>query len=262
MIATYRDDELGRSHPLRLVLGELATAAAVDPDSGRAALARGRRPARGGLPDRRRRAASSRPAATRSSSPRSSPPEERRIPATVRDVVLARVAQPERAPRRSWSRRPLSRRRVADALADRRGLRRGSGRSRRVPGVGSPHAADGAIAFRHELARAAVEESLSPTRRLALHRAVLLALADWAKARATSRAWRTTRRRSRRRGGSPLRAGGRAAGDPCRGVPGSGRAVRACPSVRGGVRTASGPSCSKAARARATWPTTRSRRST
>ena len=29
MIATYRDDELDRSHPLRLVLGELATAAAV-----------------------------------------------------------------------------------------------------------------------------------------------------------------------------------------------------------------------------------------
>ena len=37
---------------------------------------------------------------------------------------------------------------------------------------------NGGVAFRHELARTAVEESLSPSRRLALHRAVLLALAD------------------------------------------------------------------------------------
>ena len=34
------------------------------------------------------------------------------------------------------------------------------------------------VAFRHELSRAAVEESLSPARRLALHRSVLLALTD------------------------------------------------------------------------------------
>ena len=39
--------------------------------------------------------------------------------------------------------------------------------------------ADGpAVAFRHELARLAVEEALSPQRRLALHRAVLAALLD------------------------------------------------------------------------------------
>ena len=37
---------------------------------------------------------------------------------------------------------------------------------------------DGEIAFRHELARTTVEEHLSPARRLALHRAVLLALAE------------------------------------------------------------------------------------
>src|SRR4029079_1246078 len=36
----------------------------------------------------------------------------------------------------------------------------------------------GGIAFRHELARATIEDALSPTRRLALHRAVLLALTD------------------------------------------------------------------------------------
>jgi hypothetical protein len=37
---------------------------------------------------------------------------------------------------------------------------------------------DGGVAFRHELARATVEEAVSPARRLALHRALLLALTD------------------------------------------------------------------------------------
>ena len=40
------------------------------------------------------------------------------------------------------------------------------------------HVVDGGVQFRHELSRAAVEESLSPARRLALHRSVLLALTD------------------------------------------------------------------------------------
>src|SRR5207249_3546048 len=39
------------------------------------------------------------------------------------------------------------------------------------------HGAEG-VGFRHELARLAVEESLSPNRRLALHRAALAALAE------------------------------------------------------------------------------------
>jgi DNA-binding CsgD family transcriptional regulator/tetratricopeptide (TPR) repeat protein len=42
-------------------------------------------------------------------------------------------------------------------------------------------AVNGGVGFRHELARAAVEDTLSPTRRLALHRAVLLALTDPAR---------------------------------------------------------------------------------
>ena len=40
------------------------------------------------------------------------------------------------------------------------------------------HAGESGVAFRHELSRVAVEESLSPARRLALHRSVLLALTD------------------------------------------------------------------------------------
>src|SRR5262249_40880649 len=44
-------------------------------------------------------------------------------------------------------------------------------------GSGMLIAAHGAVTFRHELARLAIEDSVSPTRKLTLHRAALAALA-------------------------------------------------------------------------------------
>ena len=176
VIATYRDDELDRSHPLRLVLGELATAPAVE----RIAL----EPLSA---DAVRELASGHPvdvaALDRLTGGNPFFVTEvlgaggATIPETVRDAVLARVAQlgPSATtvveavaiapPSLDASLTLAVCGEAADAVDE-------------CLASGVLQAQDGAIAFRHELARVAVEESLSPTHRLALHRAVLLALAD------------------------------------------------------------------------------------
>ena len=47
-----------------------------------------------------------------------------------------------------------------------------------MPGVGDARAGPAGVAFRHELARLTIEESLAPDRGVLLHRAALGALAD------------------------------------------------------------------------------------
>jgi DNA-binding CsgD family transcriptional regulator len=176
VLVSYRDDGLERGHPLRVVLGELATTKAV------------RRLRLGPL---------SEAAVTQLAEPHGIDAGElyrktsgnpffiaeallaraEEIPTTVKDAVLARCA-------------PLSEaaKTVLDAVA-----------------VVPPHAelwllealvgqaADGideclasgmlvstpeGLAFRHELARLAVEESIGPSRKAALHRKALTALVD------------------------------------------------------------------------------------
>lgn len=175
VIATYRDDELDITHPLRLVLGDLvrlqtttrlrlaslsatAVASLAEPVGVDAeALYRNT----GGNP-------------FFVTEVLAAPQEE--IPATVRDAVLARsIGLGDRA-------RPLLEAAAVvppsadlwllEALTDDiAGLQEclGSGMLKRV---------GKAIAFRHELARLALEEELSPDRRLALHRRALRALAE------------------------------------------------------------------------------------
>ena len=99
------------------------------------------------------------------------------VPATVRDAVLARVAH-------------LSASAVAvveaaavappmlDAALTIAVCGDASDSVDECLATGVLVAVEDGIAFRHELARVAVEETLSPTRRLALHRGVLLALTD------------------------------------------------------------------------------------
>ena len=58
-------------------------------------------------------------------------------------------------------------------------------------------AAPAGVTFRHELARLAVEESLAPNRRVALHQKALAALADPPERRARARAARPPRRGGR-----------------------------------------------------------------
>jgi DNA-binding CsgD family transcriptional regulator/tetratricopeptide (TPR) repeat protein len=176
ILLSYRDDELDRAHPLRIVLGELAGTPSVE----RLALPRL-------SPD----------AVALLAAPHGVDPAElyrwtggnaffvtevlaaggERIPHTVRDAVLARSARlgPGAAslleavaiapPQLEL---PLLEAMVGDA----------SGRLEDCLAVGIVTALPGAVAFRHELARLAVEESLAPDRRVALHRLALAALAD------------------------------------------------------------------------------------
>ena len=176
VLASYRDEQLHRTHPLRIVLGELPAGGAV----GRHEL----RPL-------------SRSAVARLAEDTTLDPDDlhdrtagnpffvtevlaaggERVPTTVRDAVLARAARlsppaqtmleavavvPQRA--EVW---------LLEALAD--GALAGidecvnSGMLRSEPG---------GVAFRHELARIAIEESLEPERMVLLHRRAVAALEE------------------------------------------------------------------------------------
>ena len=160
------------------------------------------------------------------------------LPATVRDAVLARAARLDSggagAARRGRD-RPAARRAVAAGGARPRPSRPRSTRAWR-PGCCAP--SRDAVAFRHEIARVAIEEALSPLERLRLHRRALAALAAAAGAR--PRPARPPRRGGRRRRGrAALRpGGGRARGRAGR-APRGRRAVRARAALR--RRPAAGP---------------------
>ncbi|HEX6116141.1 MAG TPA: AAA family ATPase [Solirubrobacterales bacterium] len=176
VLATYRDDDLGADHPLRLVLGELAR----------------NRAATRLRPERLSETAVSTLAESRGVDARElyrttagNPffvsevlaAGGERIPATVKDAVHARVNQLSRPartlleavaigsqPTDLWLLRTLA----PDTVST----------LDECLGAGMLMADGDAVAFRHELARLAVEESLPPDRRRALHRAALAALAD------------------------------------------------------------------------------------
>lgn len=175
VIVTYRDDELDRAGPLRIVLGELATSEAVD----RMKLAPLSAPAVAQL------AESSGVDADELYRKTAGNPffvteilaaGEDEIPHTIRDAVLARAARLTPAARalleavavappqaELWLLEVLA----TDALDHLEECLR-SGMLTSEPG---------GVAFRHELARLAVEESLPPNRSIALHRKALAALA-------------------------------------------------------------------------------------
>jgi DNA-binding CsgD family transcriptional regulator/tetratricopeptide (TPR) repeat protein len=176
VVATYRDDELDRGHPFRILIGELATS----PNVGRVKLARLSAAAVAQLAEpygvdagELYRKTAGNPffvveaLATGAEG----------IPDTVRDAVLARAARlspaagavleavavvPPRA--ELWLLEAL-----AGAAADPLDECLASGML-----VGEA----AGVAFRHELARLAVEESMSPHRKVDLHRRALAALAD------------------------------------------------------------------------------------
>ena len=176
VLATYRDAELERTHPLRRMLGELASSNGVQ---------------------RLKLAPLSREAVAELAEPHDADPDEvyaktagnpffvvealaaggAEIPDTVRDAVLARAAPlsagakalleavavvPQRA--ELW----LLERIAADELANLDECLASGMLTTDATSVG----------FRHELARLAIEASVSVTRRIALHRDVLVALHD------------------------------------------------------------------------------------
>jgi DNA-binding CsgD family transcriptional regulator len=173
--ASYRDDALDRAHPLRVVLGELATGEAI----GRlklvplspAAVAKLAEPHGVDPQELYRRTAGNPFFVTEALAAGAG-----EIPQTVRDAVLARAARLRPGARtlleavavtpphaELWLLETLARE-VLDHLDE-------------CVASGMLTAEPAGVAFRHELARLAVEESVAPKRRIELHEAALAALA-------------------------------------------------------------------------------------
>jgi DNA-binding CsgD family transcriptional regulator/tetratricopeptide (TPR) repeat protein len=175
VLASYRDDELDRAHPLTVVLGELATARAVVrvrvPPLSADAVGALAEPHGIDAHDLYRQTNGNPFYVTEVLA--AGTPE---IPHTVRDAVLARVARLSPAACSLLDAiaiaTPQAEVWLLEALAptelDRLEECLASGM------VGAQ--ADG-VTFRHELARLAVEDALPPNRRVALHRAAVAALA-------------------------------------------------------------------------------------
>lgn len=186
MVATYRDDETGPKHPLRVVLGDLATARGVkrltlEPLSESAVSelaadsdvdARELHRRTGGNPF-----FVSEVLAT----------GLQRIPPTVRDSVLARVARLPEDARAALEAAAVIGSRVEPSLLTE--VAPTADESIETCLAAGVLRVDGdLVAFRHELARSAVLDAISPSRRLTLHQRVLAALRgrstgpdDWAR---------------------------------------------------------------------------------
>jgi predicted ATPase len=176
LVLSYRDDELDRSHPLRLVLGDLVGEGHVTrvelAGLSRAAVAMLARPQGLDAGELHARTGGNPFFVTEVLADGTA-----QIPHTVRDAVLARAARLGPA---------------AGDLLDAAAVIPGRAElwllENLVPAAagsldecldsGILLAGDGWVAFRHEIARLVVEESLPPGRRAALHRAALSALAS------------------------------------------------------------------------------------
>lgn len=174
VVVTYRDDELGRAHPLRLVLGELPTAGAIvrlplhplspsavaelarDAEIDAAALHQ----LTGGNPFFVTEALGA---------------GGTQIPSTVVDAVLARAARMSAAAIAALEAVSIFPGQAEVALLEVI-ARESIGHLDECVASGMLVPVAGGVSFRHELARLAVEETLAPDRRLGLHRAALRAM--------------------------------------------------------------------------------------
>jgi DNA-binding CsgD family transcriptional regulator len=174
VIVTYRDDELDRTHAVRSLLGSFATADAVT----RIQLERLSRDAVTELADdtdvdaeRLHRTTSGNPFFVVQVLEGGG----REIPQTLREATLARAAGLDDAAAALLELVSVTPPRLEARLLD----ELGAGGDRAVDrciGAGLLVGSDDGVAFRHELARLAIEESIQPLRRRALHRMVLVAL--------------------------------------------------------------------------------------
>ncbi|HEY1508071.1 MAG TPA: AAA family ATPase [Solirubrobacteraceae bacterium] len=176
VVATYRDDELDNHHPLRIVLGELATATGVD----RVALDRLSREGVAALAQPHEIDAGELYRNTGGNPFFVSEVLEagtKEIPATVRDAVMARAAR-----LRPAARALLEALTVSPPGAQIGVLEAIAGESieclDECIASGMIVTTAAGVAFRHELARLVVEDNVAPDRRTALHVRALSALAD------------------------------------------------------------------------------------
>jgi DNA-binding CsgD family transcriptional regulator len=175
VIASYRDDVLDRTHPLRIVLGELMPDGSTNrlklmPLSP-AAVARLAEPHGVEADELYRRTAGNPFFVTEVLAA-----GDDQIPPTVREAVLARAARLS-----SVARTVLETVAVASSDVELGLLELLTGDAadglEECLGSGMLRTEAGGVAFRHELARLAIEESLPPNRRIAFHRKALAALA-------------------------------------------------------------------------------------
>jgi len=175
VLASYRDDQLDRGHPLTLVLGELATALAVTrlevPTLSADAVRELAGPHGVDAQDLYRQTNGNPFYVTEVLAAGTV-----EIPPTVRDAVLARVARLSDPARRLLEAiaiaTPQAEVWLLEALAPAE-----LDHLEECLASGMVGAQPAGVAFRHELARLAVEEALPPHRRVALHRCAAAALA-------------------------------------------------------------------------------------
>jgi tetratricopeptide (TPR) repeat protein len=169
VVGTYRDDELERHHPLRIVLGDLPRVDRIrlEPLSAAAVAELAGAPAddlytrTGGNPFYVTELLAAGAGGE--------------TPATVRDAVLARAARLDPQARRLLDATAVARPRaelwLLEAIAGQE-----LAAIERCFASGVLRSEGTAVRFRHEIARAAIEESLPPDRYVSLHRAALQAL--------------------------------------------------------------------------------------
>jgi DNA-binding CsgD family transcriptional regulator len=178
LIATYRNDALDRWHPLRIVLGELGAGVRVDRirlaplSQETVSLLAAEHDVRG---DELYRKTGGNPFYVTEALAS----EAGAIPDTVRDAVLGRAARSSAGSRRLLEAVAVARPNAELWLLE--GLARHELEHLEEAvssGMVHPEPVSGAIAFRHELARLAIEEAIPPDRRRALNRRALELLRD------------------------------------------------------------------------------------
>jgi DNA-binding CsgD family transcriptional regulator len=172
VVASYRDEQVSRSHPLRLLLGEVPNATRIELHGlSPAAVAALAAPVGIDPSELHARTAGNPFFVTEALAAGGG------MPSTVRDAVLARAARLTDPGRDLLDAAAVVPQAVELWLLE--------GLVQLPPGALDECLASGmlrtegdAVAFRHDLARLAIEESLAPDRRIALHRLALAALAD------------------------------------------------------------------------------------
>lgn len=184
VVATLRDDEVGPDHPLRAVLGDLATTPGVIrlslpplSEHGVAALvaAHGLSHAveAGALHARTGGNPFYVTEVLADAGSRGRVDAGQGVPATVRDAVLARVARRSPAARVVLEAASVAPGRIETWLLERLAGATADGLDECVTAGVLTSAGPGHVAFRHELARLAVHESVPPARRADLHARVV-----------------------------------------------------------------------------------------